>query len=131
MDDEIENYAAKLRAETREEIARADTKAEILLAAFGVVVAAVLAGLVAGDWSPDELGRGAAIVFWAGSGCTSASFLALGYAVWPRVRHEQAEGPASYYAHVHAYDDLNLPAEGPGAGRRVRRSHRRAAQGRA
>jgi hypothetical protein len=35
MDDAIENYAAKLLAETREEIVRADTKVEILFAAFG------------------------------------------------------------------------------------------------
>jgi hypothetical protein len=32
MDDAIENYAAKLLAETQEEIVRADTKAEILFA---------------------------------------------------------------------------------------------------
>ncbi|MHB8243029.1 MAG: Pycsar system effector family protein [Solirubrobacteraceae bacterium] len=107
MDDAIENYAAKLLAETREEVVRADTKAEILFAAFGVVVAAVLAGLIAGDWSPEDLGRVATVIFWMGSGCASASFLALGYALWPRIRHEEADGSASYYAHVHMYEDLN------------------------
>lgn len=106
VNDEIEGYAAQLLVETREEIARADTKAEILFAAFGVVVAAALAGLVAGDWSPTNLARVATVVFWIGSGCAAAAFLALGYALWPRIRHEQADGPASYYGHVRAYQDM-------------------------
>lgn len=75
MDDAIENYAAKLLAETREEIVRADTKAEILFAACGVVVAAVLAGMITGDWSPEDLDRVATVVFWMGSGRASASFM--------------------------------------------------------
>jgi Family of unknown function (DUF5706) len=106
MDQEIEDYAGRLLAETREEIARADTKASILFAAFGVVVAAVLAGLVTGDWKPRDLDRAATIVFWVGSGCAAASFIALGYTLWPRIRHEKAQGPASYFGHVVAYDDL-------------------------
>lgn len=39
-------------AETREEIARADGKASILLAGAGVAVSAILAGLIAGDVKP-------------------------------------------------------------------------------
>jgi hypothetical protein len=46
------------------------------------------------------------VVFWVGSGCAAASFLALGYALWPRIRHEKADGPASYYGHIRAHDDL-------------------------
>lgn len=107
MNDEIEMYAAELLAETREEIVRADTKAAILFTAFGIAVAAVLAGLIAGDWSPSDLDRGATVVFWVGSGGAFVSFLALGYALWPRMKHKQAEGPASYYLKVHEYDDLN------------------------
>ena len=81
MNDEIKMYAGELLAETREEIVRADTKAAILFTAFGIVVAAVLAGLIAGNWGPDELDRGAAVVFWVGSGSALVSFLALGYAL--------------------------------------------------
>jgi MFS family permease len=107
MDDEIKTYAAELLMETREEIVRADTKAAILFTAFGIAVAAVLAGLIAGNWSPKDLDRGATVVFWVGSGSAFVSFLALGYALWPRIKHEKAEHPASYYLQIHKYDDLN------------------------
>jgi hypothetical protein len=62
MRDEIESYAAQLLAETREEVARADSKAEILFAAFGIVVAAVLGGLVTRGWSPTWCSGSAAAV---------------------------------------------------------------------
>jgi len=107
MNGKIEMYAADLLAETREEIVRADTKAAILFTAFGIAVAAVLAGLIAGEWGPNELDQGATVVFWVGSGSAFASFLALGYALWPRMRHKQAEGPASYFRKIREYDDLD------------------------
>src|SRR5215218_5820877 len=106
MDDQTKTYVAELLAETREEISRADTKAAILFTAFGIAVAAVLGGLIAGDWNPKDLGRGATVVFWVGGGSAYFSFLALGYALWPRIRHEQAKRPASYYRQIHKFDDL-------------------------
>lgn len=106
MDCETKTYAEQLLAETREEIGHADTKAEILFTAFGIAAAALLAGLIAGDWSPKDLDRGATVVFWVGSGGAFLSFLALGYALWPRMRHKKAEHPAGYYLQVHKYDDL-------------------------
>jgi MFS family permease len=107
MDDEIKTYAAELLSETREEIVRADTKAAILFTAFGIAVSAVLGGMIAGDWSPKDLDRGATVVFWVGGGCAFVSFLALGYALWPRMKHKNAEDPAGYYLDIHEYDDLN------------------------
>gem|GEM_PF-2124735 len=107
MNDEIKMYAAELLAETREEIVRADTKAAILFTAFGIAAAAVLAGLIAGDWSPTDLDRGATDVFWVGSSSAFVSFLALGYALWPRMKHKQAEGPASYFLKIREYDNLD------------------------
>lgn len=107
MSDEIKTYASELLAETREEIVRADTKAAILFTAFGIAVAAVLAGLIAGDWSPNDLDRGATAVFWVGGGSAVVSFLALGYALWPRMKHKQADGPAGYFLKIREYDDLD------------------------
>lgn len=106
MDDKTKTYAAELLAETREEIGRADTKAAILFTAFGIAVAAVLAGLIAGDWSPKDLDRCATVVFWVGSGSAFLSFLALGYALWPRIRPKKAKHPAGYFMQIHKYDDL-------------------------
>ncbi len=107
MSNEIKTYASELLAETREEIVRADTKAAILFTAFGIAVAAVLAGLIAGDWSPNDLDRAATAVFWVGGGSAAVSFLALGYALWPRMKHKQADGPASYFLKIREYDDLD------------------------
>jgi hypothetical protein len=107
MDDESKTYAAQLLAETREEVVRADTKAAILFTTFGIAVAAVLAGLIAGDWSPKDLDRGATVVFWVGSSSAFLSFLALGSALWPCIRHKKADHPASYYLQIHKYDDLD------------------------
>lgn len=42
-------------SETREELAKADAKASILLAASGIVFAALLAGGSASSWYPDKL----------------------------------------------------------------------------
>ncbi len=67
----------------------------------------MLGGLIADDWSPENLDRGATVVFWVGSGCVFVSFLALGYALWPRMKHKNAEDPAGYYLHVRSYDNLN------------------------
>jgi MFS family permease len=107
MDDETKTYAAELLAETREEIGRADTKAAILFTAFGIAVAAVLAGLIAGDWTPKDLDRGATVVFWVGSGSAFLSFFALGYALWPRIKHKRGARPAGYFLQIHKSDDLD------------------------
>lgn len=47
--------AMQILGEAREELARADGKAGLLLAAAGVVVGALLAGLLAKDWDPTSL----------------------------------------------------------------------------
>ncbi|HEV2859318.1 MAG TPA: Pycsar system effector family protein [Solirubrobacterales bacterium] len=107
MNDETKTYAADLLLETREEIARADTKAAILFTAFGIAVAAILAGLIAGSWSPKDLDRGATVVFWVGSGSAFLAFTALGYALWPRIKHKNAAQTASYYLQIRKYDGLS------------------------
>src|SRR4051812_28491924 len=101
--DDVEAYTAKVLAETREELARADNKAQILLAAFGIVIGAILAGLLSGDWKPERLDHGATELFWVGGGFSIAACATLGWALWPRITHEAADGPASYFGDVLAY----------------------------
>ncbi len=45
----------ELLVESREELARADGKASILLSALGVAADVIAAALLAGDWSPEGL----------------------------------------------------------------------------
>ena len=98
-----DEYVAQLLSETREELGRADSKASLLFAVFGVVNGALLAGLISHNWKPSDLACGATVVFWVGGALAAAGVLGLGYAVWPRVADPQADGPASYYGDVVAY----------------------------
>ena len=54
-DDAVTTYTAAVLADAREELDRADRKAQILFASAGVAIGALLAGLLAGNWSPFEL----------------------------------------------------------------------------
>ncbi|MEZ3177385.1 hypothetical protein KYY02_01260 [Streptomyces pimonensis] len=70
----------------RTEIARADSKAAVLVAALGIT-AGVFGGLLAGrDWSPDALTATGATVWWAGILALALSLFALLLAVLPRYR---------------------------------------------
>lgn len=99
----FEAYTGQLLAETREELGRADSKASLLFAVFGVVNGALLAGLIAHNWRPEDLAAGATVVFWTGVGCAAAGAVSLGFAVWPRVTRQQPGGPASYYGDIISY----------------------------
>ncbi|MGA5126769.1 Pycsar system effector family protein [Streptomyces pseudogriseolus] len=76
----------RLLADLRTEIARADSKAAVLVAALGIT-AGVFSGLLAGrGWSPDALSAFGAAVWWAGTLALALSLLALLLAVLPRHR---------------------------------------------
>ncbi len=93
----------QLLAETREELHRADGKAAMLFAIFGISFGAVLAGLIAGDWSPRDLAAGAQVVWWLGAVAAVAALVALSAAVWPRLDSNHASGRVTYFAHVTGY----------------------------
>jgi MFS family permease len=99
----LDEYAAKLLTEAREELTRADAKASILFAAFGVVVAAVLAGLISSDWAPTDLAKTETVIFWIGTALAVLAFVALSYTLWPRIEHKELKEAVSYYGHVRAY----------------------------
>jgi Family of unknown function (DUF5706) len=98
-------YAASLLDNAREEIDRADAKASILLAASGVVVGALLAGLIAGSWSPLKLQAVVQWAWWLGLVESAIGIWCLALAVYPRERKNDSgiPGTVAYYRDVLAY----------------------------
>ncbi|MEG3629306.1 Pycsar system effector family protein [Streptomyces poriticola] len=92
----------RLLADLRTEIARADSKAAVLVAALGMT-AGVGSGLLAGrGWSPDDLSTTGTAVWWAGTVSLALSLFALLLAVLPRYRTGTwAPGrPLSYFGDI-------------------------------
>ncbi|WP_369261309.1 Pycsar system effector family protein [Streptomyces sp. R35] len=78
--------AERLLTELRGEIARADSKASVLVAALGMT-AGVFSGLLAGrNWTPRELTWAGTALWWAGAAALALSLFALLLAVLPRYR---------------------------------------------
>lgn len=94
-----QELAGRLLAETREEVARADGKAQILLAAVLVVIGVTLGGVIAGDWRPSSLSAAAEWIWWAGAVLVIVGVLALGNAVRPRLLPGDI-GRVTYFADV-------------------------------
>lgn len=94
---------ADLLREGREEVVRADTKASTLFGLLGVAFGVVLAGLIAGTWSPADLRAPAQLLFWAGAIGAGAAMVLLGSAIWPRITHLEDREEVAYFGHVAAY----------------------------
>ncbi|MER5539282.1 Pycsar system effector family protein [Streptomyces mirabilis] len=78
--------AERLLEELRSEIARADSKASVLVAALGMT-AGVFSGLLAGrNWSPSSLSAPGTAVWWTGALALASALFALLLAVLPRYR---------------------------------------------
>lgn len=101
------DYAAKLLLETREEIVRADSKANLIAAAAGIGVSALIGGFVAGDLGLEDqagltqvMAAFSAVLLLAGTGL-------IGAVIWPSTGDPVA-GRAHYYAEIAAVelDDL-------------------------
>lgn len=93
-------YIDGMLRETREELVRADNKASILFASGGVILGAILAGILSGDWRPADLDRGASEVFWFGAVLFVGALVAVGFSIWPRLKHDEAQGAAYYFGDV-------------------------------
>ncbi|UIX31498.1 Pycsar system effector family protein [Streptomyces sp. GQFP] len=92
----------RLLADLRTEIARADSKASVLVAALGMT-AGVFSGLLAGrNWNPGALSTFGTVVWGAGAGSLVLSLFALLLAVLPRHRSEPwtPGQPLSYFADI-------------------------------
>ena len=101
--DSTDTYATELLSDTREELTRADSKAQLLLAATGVAVGALLAGFIRDGWQPSELDDRVEWLWWLGVVAAGVGITSLGSAVYPRTRRRRGESVATsvgYYADV-------------------------------
>jgi hypothetical protein len=103
--------AGQLLTETREELARADGKAQILLAVSGVAVSVVLGGAISGDWSPSDLDRCAQVLWWIGVSAAALGLSGLGYAVFPRLLTAD-DARITYFEDVLRYKDCPALSQG-------------------
>ena len=112
---------SKLLLETREELARADGKAQILFAAAGVVIGVVLSGLLAGNWRPTDLSCLGETVWWLGVVAAAGGLGALVAGIWPRLV-PAALGRVTYFEDVRRHEtyDALIPRLNAEAARRDR-----------
>ena len=89
-----------LHDETREELARADSKATTLLSVVGLLLGAFLAGAIAGRLSPQRLRDSVEWMFWIGVAFALVAEAALCFAVLPRMRPRLPKESLRYFAHV-------------------------------
>ena len=99
-------FARQLLNETREELDRADRKAQILFAASGVGVSVVVAGIVAGDWSPLQLSAWALVAWGTGAGLVAIGLFVLGISIFPRIVHHDPGGKVAYFGHAASYPNI-------------------------
>jgi hypothetical protein len=111
---EARDYAERLLAETREEIARADAKASILLGAGGVATSIASTALF-GGWNPARLKPWGTSVWWIGASLAGCALLCLGSAVYPRTgavsprgrqSHQREPRPVHYFVQLAGCEDL-------------------------
>ncbi len=104
------DYASVLLREARDELTRADEKASILLAATGIAVGAVIAGMIAADWTPDRLGDPWSLIWRIASAFALVGIGALIWAIYPRTRHGKDDEAYLFYfrqaADVTTVEDL-------------------------
>jgi hypothetical protein len=100
-----DQYRNDLLRETRDELAKADAKASILLAASGIAASAFVTVGNGGTWYPENLADHVARVFaWAAIGLTLAGIVTVGMAVKPRMRaRHDVIGPPHYFGDVEGY----------------------------
>ncbi len=96
-------HGERLLQEAREELDRADAKAQVLLATAGIGLGAVGAGLLAGTWSPFTLNDMVEWLWWLGVAATLASVAALAGAVYPRLSRPRRDGSLAYFGDVVKY----------------------------
>src|SRR5262249_3158477 len=107
--DPTASYLADLLADTREELTRADTKAALILAATGVAIGALLAGLFGGKWTPFDLDSKIQWLWWLGVASTALGVFSIAAAVYPHIRRHGAVHPGvpAYYGDVVAYENID------------------------
>ncbi|WP_148046301.1 Pycsar system effector family protein [Halostreptopolyspora alba] len=100
-----------LLGDARREVAQADQKASILLAAVGVVVSVYLGALLEQKWTPAELARPWRWLWWGGGAAFGAAMLMFAMVVFPRLgssRRGRDSGISSFIDVVHCSDQHEL-----------------------
>ncbi|MFD3921072.1 Pycsar system effector family protein [Streptomyces sp. NPDC058595] len=97
-----DDAATRLLGDLRTEIARADSKAAVLVSALGMTVTAFGALLAGSGWSPAQLTALAAVTWWVGAFSLTSALFALLMAVLPRdVTSRWTPGrPLTYFGDV-------------------------------
>lgn len=105
--------AARLLVDLRVEIARADSKAALLVGAFGMAAGVISAQLAGRHWQPSLLSGLGQAVWWIGAAALAMALLALLLAVLPRSLSTdwQAGVPLSYFGDVRSADRQGLLKE--------------------
>ncbi|MDE8647613.1 DUF5706 domain-containing protein [Rhodococcus qingshengii] len=93
-------------AEARAEVAQADHKASLVLTVLGIGFGAILGGILAGSWKPDQYAAPGEFIWWLGAGAALASVLCSALAVWPRFSSHDTSAGIFYWGHVATFDDL-------------------------
>lgn len=103
--------ARTILQEAREELARADGKASILLAAIGVIIGAIMAAVLGGAWHPHDLTNNIEWLWWVGTTLGLAGATAFGSAVFPRTTYRSKRRPpgiVAYFGDVVGLSELQL-----------------------
>ncbi|MET9603888.1 Pycsar system effector family protein [Streptomyces sp. NPDC006512] len=96
--------ATHLLTEVRVEIARADTKASLLVGALGMTAGGLCAQLAAHRWEPASLSASAQILWWSSAVAFALALAALLLSVVPRSLRSAWRGdtPLSYFGNIHS-----------------------------
>ena len=103
---DVSPYVAKLLAETRDELARTDQKASILLAAVGVAVGGTAAAFVQIRFSPSALANSVEWLWWVGLALLATATAVLGVAVMP-VLARTTTGSARFFSDIARFEGTN------------------------
>ncbi len=76
-----------------------------MLSATGVGVAALLAGLIAGQWAPTALAKPIQWLWWLGAAALAAAICSMAVAVMPRIGHSGDPLTVTYFGHVNRVKD--------------------------
>ncbi|MER5615335.1 Pycsar system effector family protein [Streptomyces sp. NPDC002215] len=76
----------RLLLDLRSEIARADSKASVLVAALGMTAGVISGWLAGSEWRPGALSAPGTALWWTGTGGLATALLSMLMAVLPRYR---------------------------------------------
>ena len=112
--EQVRAYGARLLAESREELTRADGKAQVLLGIVGVGLGAVTGGLLAGSWSPFRLSNAVEWLWWTGIAAAVTAMVLIAAAVYPRSsgRRPMNGDQISYFADLSGFASGRAVTEG-------------------